>query len=216
MSLFARTKSFIAEMKRRKVFHVGSIYLITAWGASLGAAELFPAFGIPEWAVRAFVLTAALGFPLALIMAWAFEITPDGVIRDPGKPAQPQTADAAPMAAEEGATTTWAHSSFVIVKWHDDQGSQTRQLASDFSIGRSADADVQIREKKISRIHARVCFEAGTWLLKDMGSRNGTVLNGSRINSSAPLAADNAVVLFEGGPVIELRIAPTEDETQIA
>ncbi len=51
-----RLQKFAAELKRRKVFQVGSLYLVTAWGLSMGVAELFPTFGAPDWAAQ-YVIT---------------------------------------------------------------------------------------------------------------------------------------------------------------
>ncbi len=213
MSAFQRFKRFIAELKRRKVFHVGSIYMITAWGASLGAAELFPAFGIPDWSVRAFVLTAALGLPLALIMAWAFEITPDGVVRDPGSGTPNVVSADSPTAT---ATTRWAGDPGVRVRWESEGASKVADFDSDFTIGRGADANVQIKENKISRQHAQVNYSGGRWFIKDLGSRNGTLLNGERVSGAVELIGENTVVLFEGGPDIHISVQNLEEETQLA
>jgi TolB-like protein/Tfp pilus assembly protein PilF len=73
--------SLIAELKRRKVFKVGAAYLVVAWLAIQAASIGFPAFDAPPWALRVFILVALLGFPLALILAWAVEIDEAGGIR---------------------------------------------------------------------------------------------------------------------------------------
>src|SRR5512145_2385062 len=78
----ARLHSFVGETQRRNVFKVATVYAVTAWAASLGAAELLPAFGAPDWSVRIFVLFALLGLPIAVVLAWAYEITPQGIVRD--------------------------------------------------------------------------------------------------------------------------------------
>ncbi len=71
--------SLVTELKRRRVFKVGAAYLVVAWLAVQAASIGFPAFDAPPWAMRVFILVAALGFPLALVLAWVFDITPDGV-----------------------------------------------------------------------------------------------------------------------------------------
>ncbi|HET7063878.1 MAG TPA: hypothetical protein VFI49_06335 [Rudaea sp.] len=71
--------SLIAELKRRRVFRVAAAYVVVAWLAVQAASIGFPAFDAPPWAMRVFILVVALGFPLALVLAWAFEITPEGV-----------------------------------------------------------------------------------------------------------------------------------------
>ena len=75
--------SLIAELTRRKVFKVGAAYLVVAWLAVQAASIGFPAFDAPPWALRVFILVSLLGFPLALVMAWIFESTPEGVQLDP-------------------------------------------------------------------------------------------------------------------------------------
>jgi len=68
-------RNFFAELKRRKVFKVGAAYLVVAWLAVQAASIGFPAFDAPPWALRIFILIALLGFPIAVVMAWVFDIT---------------------------------------------------------------------------------------------------------------------------------------------
>ena len=75
--------SLIAELQRRKVFKVGAAYLVVAWLAVQAASITFPTFEAPLWALRVFILVALLGFPLALVMAWVFDATPEGMKFDP-------------------------------------------------------------------------------------------------------------------------------------
>ena len=77
------TGSLFKELKRRKVFKVGAAYLVVAWLAVQGASIGFPAFDAPPWALRVFILVALLGFPVAVVLAWVFETTPDGLQFDP-------------------------------------------------------------------------------------------------------------------------------------
>src|SRR5437016_14006002 len=74
--------NFFAELKRRKVFKIGAAYLVVAWLAVQAASIGFPAFDAPPWALRIFILIALLGFPIAVVMAWVLDITPDGVKLD--------------------------------------------------------------------------------------------------------------------------------------
>src|SRR5687768_15028033 len=72
-------KRFFAELKRRNVYRVAVAYAVVAWLLIQIATQVFPFFEIPNWAVRLVVLLLALGFPVALILAWAFELTPEGI-----------------------------------------------------------------------------------------------------------------------------------------
>jgi len=70
--------TLFTELTRRKVFKVGGAYLVVAWLAVQAASIGFPAFDAPPWALRIFILVALLGFPVTIVFAWAFELTPDG------------------------------------------------------------------------------------------------------------------------------------------
>ena len=68
--------SLLAELKRRNVIRMAGLYLVGAWLLVQVASTLFPAFGVPAWALRALVIVLALGFLPALVFAWVFELTP--------------------------------------------------------------------------------------------------------------------------------------------
>jgi TolB-like protein/Flp pilus assembly protein TadD len=72
-------KRFFAELKRRNVYRVAVAYGVVAWLLIQIASQVFPFFDIPNWAVRFVVLLLAIGFPVAVILAWAFELTPEGI-----------------------------------------------------------------------------------------------------------------------------------------
>ena len=98
------SKNFFAELKRRKVYKVGIAYAVVAWVLMQVASQIFPFFEIPNWAVRLVVLLLIIGFPVALILAWAFELTPEGIKRtedvDATKPIAFKTRNLTTMVAE--------------------------------------------------------------------------------------------------------------------
>jgi hypothetical protein len=73
--------SFFAELKRRNVYKVAVAYAVVGWLLVQVTTQVFPFFEIPNWAVRLVVLAIAIGFPIALVIAWAFELTPEGLKR---------------------------------------------------------------------------------------------------------------------------------------
>src|SRR3982751_3598729 len=73
--------NFFTELKRRNVYKVAVAYAIVGWLLVQIATQVFPFFEIPSWAVRLVVLTIVIGFPIALVIAWAFELTPEGLKR---------------------------------------------------------------------------------------------------------------------------------------
>ena len=74
--------ALFAELKRRNVVKVGAAYLLVAWLVVQAASIGFPAFDAPPWALRVFILVLLLGFPIAIVMAWMFDVTPEGFKRD--------------------------------------------------------------------------------------------------------------------------------------
>ncbi|HSE12266.1 MAG TPA: hypothetical protein VLB69_06505 [Rudaea sp.] len=74
--------SFVAELKRRNVIRMAGLYLVAAWLITQVASTVLPAFDVPAWALRALIIVLALGFVPALIFAWVFELTPEGVKRE--------------------------------------------------------------------------------------------------------------------------------------
>jgi TolB-like protein/cytochrome c-type biogenesis protein CcmH/NrfG len=83
------SKNFFAELKRRSVYKVAIAYAVVAWLLIQVATQVFPFFEVPNWAVRLVVLVLVLGFPVALIIAWAFELTPQGIKRTEVADAEP-------------------------------------------------------------------------------------------------------------------------------
>src|SRR4051812_43142272 len=73
--------TFFAELKRRNVYKVAAAYAVVGWLLVQISTQVFPFFEIPNWAVRLIVLLIVIGFPIALVIAWAFELTPEGLKR---------------------------------------------------------------------------------------------------------------------------------------
>src|SRR6266567_5486097 len=74
-------KIFFGEANRRNVYKVAVAYGVVGWLLIQVATQVFPFLDIPNWAIRLVILLTALGFPVALIIAWAFELTPEGLKR---------------------------------------------------------------------------------------------------------------------------------------
>ncbi len=74
---------FFEEVKRRKVYRVAAAYVIAAGGIIQLASAAFPAWELPSWALRLVIMLLLIGFPIALILAWAFDVTPQGIRATP-------------------------------------------------------------------------------------------------------------------------------------
>jgi len=84
--------TFFTELKRRNVYKVAIAYIVGGWALSQGIAQVFPVFDVPNWTIRLAVVLIIVGLPVALVLAWVFEITPEGIKRT-------ETADRMPAAA---------------------------------------------------------------------------------------------------------------------
>lgn len=85
-------RGWFAELRRRKVVRDGLVYVAAVWALAQGVAQLGPSFGMPGWVTRWFVVACIIGFPFWLLFAWYYDITPQGIVREPA-------------AAPEGAAT---------------------------------------------------------------------------------------------------------------
>ena len=86
--------SFFGELKRRNVYKVAVAYAVVAWLVIQVATQVFPFLEIPSWVIRLVIALVAIGFPIALVIAWAFEATPEGIKRT-------EVADAMPAVARQ-------------------------------------------------------------------------------------------------------------------
>lgn len=106
----AALKKFFIELKRRKVYRVAVAYVVVAWVLIQVATQVFPFFDIPTWTVRLVVIALALGFPVVVILAWAYDITPSGIKR---------TEDAAVPDALRTAHTTVPEKSIAVLPFEN-------------------------------------------------------------------------------------------------
>ena len=92
-------KNFFAELKRRNVYKVAVAYAVAAWLLVEVATQVFPFLEIPNWVVRLVIALVVIGFPIALVIAWAFEATPEGIKR----------AEVADAAHQHSKNRTWIY-----------------------------------------------------------------------------------------------------------
>ncbi len=93
-------RSFFAELKRRNVYKVAVAYMVGGWALSQGIAQVFPVFDVPNWVIRAIVLLIIFGLPVALVLAWMFEITSEGIKR---------TEDVDPATQQSRKSSAWIY-----------------------------------------------------------------------------------------------------------
>ncbi|MGI9328417.1 MAG: FHA domain-containing protein [Pseudomonadales bacterium] len=175
------------QLKQRKVFRVTSMYAVLAWGAVLGAAELFPSFSLAAWYTLGFALLALALLPVIALLTWLYELTSSGLRRDPADlPIEHTLQLTATVAAGQRGT--------VDVLWRGE----LQRFSEDFSIGRDPRCEVHTDDPQVSRRHCKVTFKQGRWHLLDLGSRNGSKVNGEAI-SEIELHHACRLELYAGG-----------------
>ena len=174
---------------------------MTAWGASLGAADLLPAFGAPAWAVRVFVACAVLGLPIAIVLAWAYEITPRGIVET--RPIR--RPEARPQRDRKRRRCRTAMGSI--------RASARRPRAHEKVFGGDFDRPRRGPRDPSRRPHdqppARGSQPATACGGSRTSSRNGTLVDGQRV-TRIPLPPSCEVRLYETAPVLRTKFAAAQ------
>ena len=202
-----RIADWVGEAQRRRVFRTAGVYIVAVWGISSGGVDLLNMLGVGEQ-IQIYGLVAAVAFlPVVVFLAWRFDVGLGGIVRDPQDVLEQQQAEAelAEMPTMIGGT---AGPGAIVVRWNDDRGENAVLFVDTFHIGRGADCRVRFYDPLVSRRHARVFFEGEVWYIEDLGSRNGTIIDGQPVDR-IPLASKCEVRLNDAGPVLRVdRVEP--------
>ena len=193
--------------------HAAGAYIVTVLLLSRVISDFFPAFGLPVSVLRVLGILAILGLPLVLLVAWRYDVTPEGVVakRQIGADAtvEPQMSPAQ--------VTQWVksrHNSLgaghIVARWTDAENVvQREEFCTAFFIGRDHACDIELADGRVSRVHAALWAEGGQWHVRDLGSSNGTWLDGEQIKMSV-LPEHCKLRAHEDGPMVELTVAAAE------
>jgi adenylate cyclase len=198
--------SFVAELKQRKVFRVATVYLVVAWVAVQAASIALPAFDAPVWVLRVVILLIALGFPFALVLAWALDITPGGLRFSAGgvgtkriavvavllvllalvwffrgQPALRSSDTAAAPAAVNAADTTAAPRSIAVLPFVNMSGDPANEYFSDGLAETTLDMLAQVPDMKVVARTSSFAFKGQAIDVRKIGAALGaaTLLEGS-------------------------------------
>ena len=111
-------KGFIAQLRERKVIRVALVYILVGWVVMQVGEVTFEALKLPEWSLTLLIVIVMLGFPIALVLAWAYELTPKGIRRDPA--GIPEVGDSVPDKVDDNPSI--AVLPFDDMSEHGDQG----------------------------------------------------------------------------------------------
>jgi hypothetical protein len=191
---------FISELFRRKVVRLLGGYIVILWLLAQGFADLFPAFGFPEWSLRAFIIGGLAIIPVLAWLSWKYDLTPPQVVRDvkdvdivnPG--------------------LSWAmrrhdnlDAGYVLLKWTGAGDTpKEKRFFKPLSIGRGLDNEIDFSDERVSRHHAVIWAEDGKWRVRDMDSANGTFMNHAPVNNSETLPQSCELRFHPNGPVLSV------------
>lgn len=126
-----KLSSFLAELKRRKVYRVAIGYTVVAWLLIQVATQVFPFLNVPDWAIRLVIIFLSLGFPIALVLAWAFDITPEGVKRTDDLVADEVAQHTEPVAAAKKTPEPIPEKSIAVLPFENLSDDQANEYFAD-------------------------------------------------------------------------------------
>ncbi|MBT4519722.1 MAG: FHA domain-containing protein [Halieaceae bacterium] len=198
--------SFLRELKRRKVIKTCLFYVLLCWGALQVGDILFPAMDLDAGkASRMFLYLATLGFPLTFAAAWFFQLTPEGIVMTTSFVERRVLSNISPMNERRRDNMT---TYFRREEEHPDVqwivSAETGPLVGlsygvmgPTVVGRALDCDIAVVSPQVSREHARLDIEQGQLMVEDLGSANGTVVNGKQVQGRHALQHEDELRLHE-------------------
>ena len=135
--------NFFSELKRRNVYKVAVAYAVVGWVIAQIATQIFPFLEIPNWVVRLVIVLIAIGFPIALVIAWAFEATPQGIKRT-------EVADAMPATARDRKKHAWIYVVVIAAAISVALFFLGRYTAGNFGTPRQSEAATALPAKSIA------------------------------------------------------------------
>ena len=142
---------FMSELVRRKVVRLVGAYIVIFWAPAQGYASLYPAFGLPDWSLRLFVVSGIALAPVLALLSWKYDLTPPQIVRD--------TKDL--EASNPG--LNWAarrhenvDGGFVLLRWDGSDGTiYEKRFFKPVAIGRGVTNNVQFEDDRVSRYVGR-------------------------------------------------------------
>ena len=188
--------SFLRELKRRKVMQTSIFYILVCWGALQVGDIIFPAVGLDaDKASRNFLYIAILGFPVNFIFSWYFQLTSSGIVRTTSFIERRVLRNISPindqrhgrMSAYFQKDADLKESNWIISAETGPLTGLSFGVSDSIVVGRSLDSDIAIISPHVSRHHARLELEEERLVVEDLGSSNGTVVNGKSIQGRQAL-----------------------------
>ncbi len=197
-----RLFEFVSELLRRKVVRLLAAYIVILWLLTQGFADLFPAFGFPDWALRVFVISGLAVIPVLALLSWKYDLAPPQLVRDPNDVENYNPGLSRAMRSHDN-----SDAGFILLTWSAEGGTpQEKRFFKAVSIGRGLDNNVDFSDDRVSRHHAVLWAEEGSWHVRDLDSANGTFINQSPVTDSAVLPDSCELRFHANGPTLGVHI----------
>jgi hypothetical protein len=197
--------SFFREVKRRKVMRACVYYIVGCWVILQVGDIIYPAFGLDaDKASRLFLFVAILGFPVNFALAWYFQITTRGIVRTTSFIERRVLRNIPPINDQRHGRVTQYFAKEKPTDFHWIISAETGPLSGlsfgisgPLELGRGLDCDIAIVSPQVSRRHARLDLDDGQLVVEDLGSSNGTVVNGKSIQGRHALYHEDELRLHD-------------------
>ena len=213
-----KNPKLMSELRRRGVIQALAAYFIIVWLLAQGLVDLLPAVGLPEWAIRVFLATAVVATPLVAFLAWRYDLTVKGLLRDPADIVAGRR-DTTLRSSGSTRGSTHQHNAalgVMFASWRNKDGELCeREFHSAFIIGRDYRVDVRMKDDRISRRHLRVYPVDDEWHVKDLNSLNGSYVDGQSIDE-IKVDPEVEVSMDKHGPKVHLLVRVADDTAQSA
>ena len=206
-------KKLAEELTRRSVLRALGAYGIAIWLLAQGLVDLLPAIGMPDWAIRVFLVVAVGCTPVVAIIAWKYDLTSKGFLRDRQDVALKRQSTLREAIGPTAASLPRRRDgrSILQASWTGDEGEKIqRRFAAAFIIGRDYQAEVRLCDDRVSRRHIKVYPEGDDWYVQDLESLNGTYIGDESVDVKK-VGPDTVVSLDKDGPKVQLGVLLADD-----
>jgi hypothetical protein len=198
--------SFFSELRRRQVIRTCLLYVLLCWGIVQVAEILAPALGFEsDVAIRMFLIASFVGFPVTAVLAWFYKITGSGIERTDAfverrilnnvPPINDRRHDGVGMYFAKGKETR-SYDWVLSVQTGPLEG-LSFGVDEPLVLGRSLECDIAIVTPHVSRKHAQLAINDGQLFVEDLGSSNGTIVNGKKIEAPRALHHEDEIRLHD-------------------
>ncbi len=204
----SKLRGFFTELVRRQMFRTVGAYIVIVWGLAQGLAGLFPSFGVPDWVLRSFVYACIFATPLVVMLAWKYQFTMRGLIRDPED--EEAELDGTGLLNRARAKHDTLGISPIVVFWQGEgEVPQRLETNEPIVIGRDTGCDIVVLNPHVSRSHAVIWAHNSAWYVTDLKSANGTWLGSSSIEETV-LRDNDVLSLDQEGPRLTVSVEDTD------